>query len=275
MTRFAKARPRSESPPGLAVREESPFCQRCIQNQTIAKDIIAEYTPSSTADWETSYKAYVESVHETYPQVCEGCETQIREKMQHSDYFVSADNLGRTLRKSNVSWISRRGWQYDLASLMLVLGKYMWFMSWIGQFLWHVMNMVKPMRHPECISDFAAAPSLSGCATQIFTLKALQEFCDELLGSLVGWALALGLLSIWWNPMWVMKLKVAYGRMAGRKEYYQLQSIFLGLRWAGWNFITQPGEFELDPQQWKALHAFMLAVTILVSTISRLDKHCS
>lgn len=213
-------------------------------------------------------------MQETYPPVCERCETQIREKMQHSDYFVSADNLGRSLRRSNESWVSRRGWQYDLASLMLVLGKYMWFMSWIGQFLWHVMNMIKPMRHPECISEFAPAPSLSGCATQIFTLDTLQQFCDELLGSLVGCALVLGLLSIWWNPLWVRKMKVTYGRITGRKEYYQLQAIFLGLRWAGWNFITQPGEFELDPQQWKALHAFMLAVTLLVSYDSRLDKYC-
>ncbi|KAL8787122.1 MAG: hypothetical protein Q9195_007904 [Heterodermia aff. obscurata] len=262
-TRFAKARSRSESPPGLAVREQSPFCQRCIQNQTIAKDIIAEYTPSSTADWETSYKEFVKGVHETYPQVCEGCESQIREKMEHSDYFVSADNLGRSLRRSNESWISRRGWQYDLASLMLLLGKSMWLTSWIVQSLWHGMYVVKPMRYPQCVSEFAAAPSLSGCATQIFTPNALEEFCDELLGSLIGWALVLGLLSIWWNPMWVRKMKVTYGRLAGRKEYYQLQVMFLSLRWAGFNFITQPGEFELDRQQWIALHAFMLVLTLL------------
>ena len=187
--------------------------------------------------------------------------------MKDSDYFVSADNLGRSLRTSNESWISRRGWQYDLASLILFLGKYMWFISWIMQFLWHVMNMVKPMSYPECIWDFGPAPSLSSCAKQIFAPKTLQEYCDKLLGSLAGCSIVLGLLSIWWNPLWVRKLKVTYGRITGRKEYYQLQAIFLCLRWAGWNFIMHPGKYALDPQQWKALHAFMLAVTLLVSTI--------
>lgn len=271
-TRFAKARPRSESPPGLATREESPFCQRCLQNQIIVKDILAEYTPPSTADWEKSYKTYVQDLQETYPPVCEGCETNIREKMKHSDYFVDADNLGRALKKPNESWVDRRGWRYDLVSLLLTLGKLMWSMSWTGQSLWHVINLIKPKRQLECLVDEleylwddSASPSVSSCASQVFRMTPLQKFCDELFASLVGWSLVLGVLSIWWNPMWVMKMKLVYGRPAGRKEFYQLQAMFLALRWAGWNFIAKPGAFELDAQQWKGLHAFMLAVTLLVS----------
>ena len=236
---------------------------------------MAEYTPSSDEDWETSYKAYAKSVEETYPPACERCEAEVRNKMKASDYFVSADNLYRSIKSPKDSWIIRRGWQYDLASLALVLGKYMWFISWIGQLLWHVMGIVKPMRYPQCISEFAPEPSLTGCAEQVLTLTAFDEFCDDLLGTLIGWALVLGLLSIWWNPMWVKKMNIIYGRIAGGTEYYQLQGIFLGLRWAGWNFITQPEPFELEPQQWKALHAFMLLVTLLVSTIQRLYRHCS
>lgn len=263
--RFAKARPRSESPPSLATREDSPFCQRCLQNQIIVKDILAEYTPPSTADWEKSYKAYVQDLQETYPPVCEGCETHIREKMKHSDYFVDADNLGRALKKPNESWVDRRGWRYDLVSLLLTLGKLMWFMSWIGQSLWHVMSLVKPKRQLEDLWDDLASPSISSCASEVFTMTSLEEFCDELSASLVGWSLFLCLLSIWWNPMWVMKMKLAYGRPAGRKEFYQLQTMFLALRWAGWNFIAKPGDFDLDAQQWKGLHAFMLAVNLLAS----------
>ncbi|KAG7004643.1 hypothetical protein G7Y79_00024g055930 [Physcia stellaris] len=269
-TRFAKARPRSESPPGLVTREESPFCQRCLQNQIIVKDILAEYTPPSTADWEKSYKTYVQDLQETYPPVCEGCETNIREKMKHSDYFVDADNLGRALKKPNESWVDRRGWQYDLASLLLTLGKLMWFMSWIGQSLWHVINLIKPKEQLEGLVDEleylwddSDSPSVSSCASQVFRMTPLQKFCDELFASLVGWSLVLGVLSIWWNPMWVMKMKLVYGRPAGRKEFYQLQAMFLALRWAGWNFIANPGAVELDAQQWKGLHAFMLAVTLL------------
>ena len=231
----------------------------------IVKDIVAEYTPPSTGDWEKSYKAYVKDLQETYPPVCDGCETRSRERINQSDYLAGADNLGRLLKRTNESWVDRRGWKYDCVSMILTLGKLMWFVSWIGQFLWHTINLFKPKRQPECVWDDAASPSLFGCSSQILTLRPSQEFCDEVFASLIGWALILGLLSIWWNPMWVKKLRLVYGRPAGRNEYYQLQAMFLALRWAGWNFIAKPGDFELDPQRWKGIHAFMLVVTLLVS----------
>ena len=197
--------------------------------------------------------------------------------MRHSDYFVGADNLGRALKKPNESWVDRRGWQYDLVSLLLTLGKLMWFMSWIGQSLWHAVNLIKSKRQLEYLGDELEylldnpdSPSISICASHVFTMTPLQKLCDELFASLVGWCLVLGVLSIWWNPMWVMKMKLVYGRPAGRKEFYQLQAMFLALRWAGWNFISTPSDVKLDSQQWKGLHAFMLALTLLVSTHSAL-----
>ena len=200
--------------------------------------------------------------------------------MRHSDYFVGADNLGRALKKPNESWVDRRGWQYDLVSMLLTLGKLMWFMSWIGQSLWHAVNLIKSKRQLEYLGDELEylldnpdSPSISICASHVFTMTPLQKLCDELFASLVGWSLVLGVLSIWWNPMWVMKMKLVYGRPAGRKEFYQLQAMFLALRWAGWNFIAKPSDFKLDSQQWKGLHAFMLAVTLLVSTSSALPDN--
>ena len=267
-TRFARARPRSESPPGLASYEASGFCQRCIQNQVIVKDILAEYTPATTGDWESSYKTYVKELQEAYPPVCERCETQARERIKNSDYFVKADNLGRALfKKPNESWIGRRGWQYDFVSVFLSLGKLMWFVSWIAQCLWHAANLVKVKRHPECVWKEGATPTLATCATQVITLMPLHKFCDKLFTSLAHKALILGLLSIWWNPMWVKKMKLIYGRPSGRREYYQLQVIFLALRWAGWHFIAMPGNLNIDARQWKALHGFMLALTLLVSVV--------
>lgn len=268
-SRFAHARPRSESPPGLIPKEESPFCQRCLQNQLIINDVLASYEAPDTRDWERQYKSYVKELQETYPPICDGCEDRIRTKMQKSDYFVSAENLGRSMSRndSNESWLYRRGWQYDFLSLVLTLGKLMWWTSWIGQFLWHALNLVKGRPHPECRLDKVPSRSnIYDCVPRIFSLVPLTASCNDFFTSLAGWSLVLGLLSIWWNPMWVKKLKLIYGRPVNKMEYYELQLIFLFLRSVLWTLLTKPEVTGMETSPWKAAHALTMIMTVLVSS---------
>ena len=264
--RFAQPRPRSESPPGLKPKEESPFCQRCLQNQLIINDILANYVSPDTRDWESQYKAYVKELQETYPPICDGCEDRIRTKMQESDYFVSAENLGRSLQRSDSkeTWLYRRGWEYDLLSLVLTLGKLMWWTSWVGQFSWHALNLLKARRHSECPWNSVATQSTYSCVPQIFSTIPLSESCNDFFTSLAGWSLVLGLLSIWWNPMWARKLKLIYGRPVNKMEYYELLLIFFFVRSVLWTLLAKPTIMDVDPQLWKAMHAFTMAVSLLV-----------
>ena len=268
-TRFARSRPRPESPSALNPQADAPFCQRCLSNQQIINDILANYVPPDTHDWERQYKQHVKALQETYPPVCDDCEDRIRSKMQQSDYFVSAENLGRSLRRDDgdESWLYRRGWQYNLLSLVLTLGKLMWWTSWMGQCLWHALHLVKPGRHFEYFLEIGDAPPSYDCFSRVFSLDPLPATCDTLFTSLAGWSLVLGLLSIWWNPMWVKKLQLIYGRPMNKMEYYQLQVIFLLVRWVLWTSFEKIADMDNGAQRWKGYHAFAMAICLLVRII--------
>lgn len=268
-TRFARSRPRPESPSGLNAEADTPFCQRCLNNQRITNDILANYVPPETRDWERQYKQHVKALQETYPPVCDDCEDRIRSKMQQSDYFVSAENLGRSLLRDNgsESWLCRRGWQYNLLSLILTLGKLMWWTSWVGQFLWHALNLVQSKRHLEHRLEIGTAQPPYDCFPRIFSLAPLPATCDDFFTSLAGWSLVLGLLSIWWNPMWVKKLQLIYGRAMNKMEYYELQVIFLLVRWALWASFEKIASMDIGAQRWKGFHAFAMAICLLVRII--------
>ena len=266
--RFAKSPRRSESPPGLNTEGDPPFCQQCLNNQRIINDILANYVPPETHDWERQYKQHVKELEEAYPPVCDGCEDRIRTKMQKSDYFVSAENLGRSLLRDdgNESWLHRRGWQYDLLSLILTLGKLMWWTSWMGQFLWHALNLVKPRPHPESLELVATSPP-HDCFPRIFSFGPLSATCDDFFTSLAGRSLVLGLLSIWWNPMWVKKLQLIYGRAMNKMEYYELQVILLLVRFAIWTSFEKIAGMDIGAQRWKGFHAFAMIMCLLVRTM--------
>ena len=187
--------------------------------------------------------------------------------MRRSDYFVSADNLGRSLKRdhSKGSWIYRRGWGYTSLALLLTLGKLMWFTSWIGQFLWHAMCFTSAKQNLEYPWVATTQQSKNSCVSQVFHRRPLCKTCLEGFNDLARWALILGLLSIWWNPTFVNKLKLLHGRSTGKREYYTLQVIFLLVRWVMFVPLTHVEVFPgIDAQLWKGMHAFMLPLNLLV-----------
>ena len=67
-----------------------PFCQKCITNQTIVLQALAEYIPDELSkDYSErceSVDLYKVKLEDRYPPVCLQCRSRVEEKIQHNDY---------------------------------------------------------------------------------------------------------------------------------------------------------------------------------------------
>ncbi len=127
------------------------------------------------------------------------------------------------------------------------------------------MNALKASEISDGLQDAEAPPSLSSCLRQDLQNSYMTPRCAEVYSSVAGFALCLGLLSIWWNPRLKENFKPRRGRIIGMGEYYKLQIIFLAVRFAAWAVLATTPSFDFDTQKAKGTHAFMLVFTVLVS----------
>lgn len=81
-------------------------------------------------------------------------------------------------------------------------------------------------------------------------------------------ALALGFLTIWWNPCLVSKLRGTTGRMLGLIEYYKLQGILNVTRLLVWYSLGEDRGLVLDSGATKAVHAIMLVFNLIICLVS-------
>lgn len=142
------------------------------------------------------------------------------------------------MRRLSNKW----GWR----SLVVNVAGLAYFSSLGAQLLWHAMGS-QSVDSPA--SDFPAA-----C-----TSRPVPRKCVETLEKPMKWSLVLGLISLWWNPKWLYKLKDE-GRLTGLSAYYRLQLIVLLLRFGGWIWLTE-GPSHMRPM----LHSILLIGIALLS----------
>lgn len=127
------------------------------------------------------------------------------------------------------------------------------------------MNALKASEKSDGLHDVEAPPSMTNCLRQELHNSYITPQCAEVYSSNAGFALCLGLLSIWWNPRLKEYSKPRRGRIIGIGEYYKLQVIFLAVRFAVWTVLANTPSFDFDIQTAKGIHTFMLVFTALVS----------
>lgn len=109
-----------------------------------------------------------------------------------------------------------------------------------------------------------SSPSLSTCLAQSWISGRVIFACSQHLATLVGPALGLGVLSIWWNPRFKEKLDRGSGRILGLTEYYKLQFIFLVLRFGSYLALARWPLYDLDAGTRRGMHFFLVIFALIV-----------
>lgn len=265
--RYAHSIPRPASPDAPAL-DESIFCSTCLKNQHIQYTLKADYLPEdSDPDYEKfvkAYRRYEAQLEERHPQTCAKCQPGVERKIEQAGNTAKADYLRRMLDSSRrARFRSTWGWR----SLLIAAGALGYWGSVAGQLAWDFMSVMTRddfAYEPQFLSaDLARSPS--ECFNQILFRRHVEIHCSQTFAPAAGFALVLGLASLWWNPRLRNKVKGRQGRMVGLSAYYRDQIIVLVFRSAAWGLLQSPDVGGLDPSISWIGHVVMLIVMIVVS----------
>ncbi|KAL8647462.1 MAG: hypothetical protein Q9210_005545 [Variospora velana] len=267
--RYAKPQPQyALTEPALP--EPSLFCQRCLQNQHIVNQALAEYLPSQDdprySEFEKNLPKYRRNMEARYPQVCEKCAPAVEDRIRSTGYAAKTDHLRRMMDRTRGVGVFQKSW--DLKQIIASLGAIGWSIGLLGQALWHMLGALPTMHADGGLLDDEEPQSMSRCFTYgAFRLQSTPS-CSALLQPLVAFAFGLGLICFWWNPRMQYTFKGGYGRIVGSVEYYKMQLILLATRYLSWKLISGHSTVLNDPQARRALHAFTIVFGIILTIIS-------
>ena len=167
-------------------------------------------------------------------------------------------------------YVSRRSDGWGWKKMIVLVGALGWWASLAGQVLWNVTGVLAESQGLDGLRDTGTTRSIPRCLQQVLQDRRVDQDCVGLAGPYGSLALALGVLSIWWNPLLKEKINGRGGRMVGLSEYYKLQVIVLAAKLVAWFSLGGNAAADLSPSASKGAHAFALAFTMLVSTPSPL-----
>ena len=225
---------------------------------------LASYLPPPDApDYAEYVKAedeYLKGLEERYPQVCKRCEPRVQERIRAAGYAAKTDHLRRMMDRTRGYGIEYRSSSWG--SPLVTLGGVGWFLSLAGQLLWNGLSLFKSTEEYHGLRDAQDSVSGTTCLQQVMRGSGSISDCTELLLSIVGPALLLGVLSSWWNPVLQESMRRKGARAIGIAEFYKLQGILLMARCVTWRYL--PGA-DLSEQMIKAAHLSLLVLALIVS----------
>ncbi|KAF7715514.1 Uncharacterized protein PECH_007004 [Penicillium ucsense] len=250
------------------------FCSKCIRNQHLFRSSLAAYFPSSDdptdAEYERGYAQFKKGLEERYPQVCESCGPRVLEEIRKKGYEAKSDHLRRMMDRSRASKTRRQARARSWQSLLVYAGAFGYWTSIFGQLTWDLTNVLtrRTVGEDSNLSSHTSA-SLSSCLVRTMQLGRMPERCSVDFAPHAGFALIVGLMSIWWNPKLRMRIEGRTGRFSGFAEYYQVQLITLVARCLFWEILKDPSASAMSKQLPPALHSFMIIFTLLSVIVSR------
>lgn len=266
--------PGASSPPFESVdfTDSDLFCSKCLRNQHLFTSALASYFPApddpAYSAYEREYPKFRKNLEERYPQVCENCESRVKARIRQAGYEAKADHLRRMMERSKSGRAAKKARNRNWRSLLVFAGAVCYWGSVAGQIAWNLMGALDGERvaldekHSLSISSFVS------CTKQAIGTRKVGSHCSSGLACYAGLALVLGILSLWWNPRLRLKLEGRSGRFVGLGEYYKVQLIVMVVRSVAWAVLKDPSTSGMQPTLPPALHAFMMAFTILVSFCS-------
>ena len=252
--------PRPNSPT-TTLPQDSVFCQRCLQNQHLVMQSLANYLPPSSdpryEEYEESLPAYKKTLEERYPQVCAECAPKAQARIRQSDYMANTDRL-RRMREQTHSAMEKMKSSWRQTTLLTLCGSIAWFVAVFTQLLWHGLGALQ-QESDGLVND---SIDLKYCLLSAVTHREVATKCTEQIYEWTVKACLLSLLTIWWNP--VMRRRWI-DRAVGVAEFYRLQVIIVILRGASLYFLGAQRRHEIEPQGVKAIHAFLFIFNVVVS----------
>ena len=274
--RYAQAIPRPLSPE-LGAQNQSFFCKTCLKNQHLVSETLAGYFPPQDApdyaEYEKQYPKYRKELEARYPQVCEACEPKVKERIQVTQYAAHSDKLRRSIaRTKGEGGIPAYG-QSRWKSVGIFIGGTGWFLSLLGQLLWHGLCVWSLGKGEQGLSDPDESVTISMCLHRIFRGSEVPPECTTLADPIAYYSLILGLLCIWWNPRLRERFEYNGGRIIGIADYYKLQSMLLVSRWAAWSYLPEVSSSGVDYQKAMGLHLGLVFVGAIVSSSCSDKRH--
>lgn len=248
------AHPRHPTPlSGDTTSQSSIFCTTCLKNQHLYTSALSEFLPEPEDpkydDCEAALPKFKKHLEERYPQCCAQCEPKVRAQLQKVTYNARSDHLRRMLDRSRERRMgSRLGWR-SLVVNAAALG----YLSSLGiQLSWHALGAIVN-RHI----------SIPGHRVQdCFNLNRIPLECVELPEKWMRLSMILGLVCIWWNPLWQHKLQHHEGRLVGLDTFYKASFAVLILRFLAWILLL---DFGIPNRYLSMSHSFFLVLILMVS----------
>jgi hypothetical protein len=229
---------------------------------------LANYLPPPSdpryAEFEKKYPTYKRDLEERYPQVCRNCEPRVKERIKQAGYAAKTDHLRRMMDKTRQVGIDRRTWTPSFFPSFI--GFILWASTVPGFLLWNGFGaFTETISQNDGLVQDSSAVNLPYCLNQIITVHKTDISCATTAHSIAGWAVAASIASSWWNP--IMRRR-NIDRAVGLQEYYKLQFITVGLRYAVWYILGRESEMGVDPSIVRAIHATMLAFNLIIPIIT-------
>ncbi|KAL9621069.1 MAG: hypothetical protein Q9160_004454 [Pyrenula sp. 1 TL-2023] len=249
------------------------FCPTCLKNQQFYTEALGNYLPAPEhpqyKQYEASLDEYKRALEERYPQVCVACETRAIDRIQSAGYAAKTDHLRRLMDRSRSHNVAKAaGWK----NFIVALGQLAYYTSLLGQVAWSLPNTILRDENKSTLEslDGNSPASIRECIGNALYQRSLSTECSKQTASLGGISLVLGLLSIWWNPGWRLKLEGRRGSLRGLKDFYQLQVGSLLFRYLAWVWLQDPQTSGLPPSTTRAFHMTLILINTGLILASRM-----
>ncbi|KAL8948304.1 MAG: hypothetical protein Q9222_005499 [Ikaeria aurantiellina] len=246
------------------------FCQRCIQNQHIVSQTLAEYLPSQDDpeyfEYERSLPQYRKSMEDRYPQVCAGCAPAVEARIRSTGYAAKADHLRRTMDRTRGNSMARASWSWKLFAA--ILGAIGWSIGLLGDLTWHILEALPVSNAEDGLISLDDPQSIRTCLDYAITRSRFTLLCSNLWKPLPSFALGISISCLWWHPRMQYKLKGGYGRVIGCTEYYKLQLVSTVIRFMVLQMSRTDSILTTEAQTVRAFHAFVLVIEVMSPLVS-------
>lgn len=188
----------------------------------------------------------------------------MRQRIRAAGYVAKTDHLRRMIERSRGGAPGRNWRDCGWRGVIVFLGGLAWWGGVLGQVLWHLYCMTAAMielRGPDFYTDHRFSSEVQRHMSRVFGRADGQYGID----SVSRWAVALGLVSFWWNARLMGKLRRTGSQLTGLNEYYRLQTVAILVRTGAWYVLRDDSLVALSSAQSRGAHAFMLLFVALVS----------
>lgn len=239
---------------------------------------LASYFPESDdpnyAAYERGYPRFRKNLEERYPQVCENCEARVQTRIRQAGYEAKADHLRRMMEISKNGRAAQKARNRNWRSILIIIGAGGYWASVAGQLAW---DLTASLPTSDIVPSEQPNPSfrlLSSCLIDAMQDHRVQIGCSASLVPQAGFALTIGILSLWWNPRLRAKINDNRGRVVGLGQYYQAQLVVLVVRFVAWGVLKEPSSSGIEPSLLPVLHLSTSLFTILMTLFSRRLVRC-